>query len=144
MANSLKIKTKPNRLSNHLAPVQAMNTPYINFQVSAPELEYETNYHSLNCCLWNILAYFAMCYEQADIFQLHTLNCICKIHQFILSVIYYQHYKQNPMYIFTGCQCWWDGKVGGGWYNLPGPGYVVYVFVFLGSIIICRLWKLTL
>ena len=29
-------------------------------------------------------------------------------------------------------------------YELPGPGYVAYVFAFLGSIIICRLYKLTL
>ena len=139
MAHSVKIKTKQNRLANHLAPVQAMNTPYINFQVSEepPEFEYETKYHSLNYHLWNILAYCAMWYEQAVIFQLHTLNRNCKIHQFILSVIYYQHHKQNPMYIFTGSQCWRDGKVGGGWYNLPGPGYVAYVCVFLGSIICC-------
>ena len=68
-----------------------MNMPYINFQVSEepPEFEYETNFHSLNYHLWNILAYCAMCYEQAEIFQLHTLNYIFKIHQFILSVIYY-------------------------------------------------------
>ena len=26
----------------------------------------------------------------------------------------------------------------------PGPKYVAYVFVFLGSIIICQLYKLTL
>jgi len=29
-------------------------------------------------------------------------------------------------------------------YELPGPGYVAYVFAFLDSIIICRLYKLTL
>ena len=38
-------------------------------------------------------------------------------------------------------------------YKLPGPGgperdpglnYIAYVFVFLGSIIICRMYKLTL
>ena len=44
-------------------------------------------------------------------------------------------------------------RVGGSRYKLPGPGcleggpgpdYVAYVFVFLSSIIICRLYKLTL
>jgi hypothetical protein len=103
MAHSLKIKTMQNRLSNHLVPVQIITSPYINFQVSEepPEFEYETtNYHSLNCHLWTILSYFAMCYEQADIFQLHTLYCVCKIHKFILRVMYYQHHKQNPIYVF--------------------------------------------
>jgi hypothetical protein len=33
---------------------------------------------------------------------------------------------------------------GGSWYKLLGPHYVAYVFVFLGSIIICQLYKLTL
>jgi hypothetical protein len=44
-------------------------------------------------------------------------------------------------------------REGGSRYKLPGPGgpeggpgpeFVAYVFVFLGSIIICRLYKLTL
>ena len=36
--------------------------------------------------------------------------------------------------------------IGGGGvpWKLPGPDYVTYVFVFLGSIIICRLYKLTI
>jgi hypothetical protein len=29
-------------------------------------------------------------------------------------------------------------------YKLPGLGYVAYFFVFLGGIIICRLYRLTL
>jgi len=45
-----KFFAKQNILSNHLAPVQAMNMPYINFHVSVepPEFEYETNYNLLN------------------------------------------------------------------------------------------------
>jgi hypothetical protein len=35
----------------------------------------------------------------------------------------------------------WGG--GGSRYKLPGPDYIAYVFVFLSSITICRLYKLT-
>jgi hypothetical protein len=28
-------------------------------------------------------------------------------------------------------------------YKLPGPNCVAYVFVFLGSVVICRLYRLT-
>jgi len=31
-----------------------------------------------------------------------------------------------------------DSVVGGSRYKLPGPDYSAYVFVFLGSVIICR------
>jgi hypothetical protein len=41
-------------------------------------------------------------------------------------------------------QCQRQGSEGGSRYKLPGPDCVVYVFISLGSIIICRLYKLTL
>jgi len=43
-------------------------------------------------------------------------------------------------------QCWREGEggKGGSMYISPGPEYIAYDFVFLGSIIICRLSKSTL
>jgi hypothetical protein len=131
MVHLLKIKTKQNRLSNHLAPVQAMKMPYINFQVSEEPLEfqYETDYHSLHCCLWNILAYCAMCYEEADIFQLCTFNSICKIPAPQTESTVYFYWKTLLM----------KWKSGRRLVQFMGPGYVTYVCIFLGSIIICWL-----
>ena len=48
----------------------------------------------------------------------------------------------NLWAVFTVCLVQITGPVGPE--EGAGPAYVEYVFVFLGSIIICRLYKLTL
>jgi hypothetical protein len=71
-----------------------------------------------------------------------------------------QYHSTNAPYSFscTCCSYWKDKWVGpmrgrGSQYKLVGPsslewglesGYVAYVFIFLGSIIICHLYRLTL
>ena len=58
-------------------------------------------------------------------------------------VVYWYPYSSREC-AFTSCDGETGGRVGRSRYKLPGPDNVAYVFIFIGSIIICRLHKLNL